>query len=396
MKRPSLFALWLGVGLLALAGCATAPAPAAIKAPLQLLDDAAFAAPSHTIDAAEVFALSPAMRRYVDVEIALQLRQLGRHRGLVNALHHKAQLRLDYDTEVTRNAAQAFEARSGNCLSLVVMSAALAKYLDLPLAYQALVGQESWSRSGDLSIVNGHVNIVIDKRLIDRVVGLEQETPLQLSFGTLPAGRGALLRQVSESTIVAMFMNNRASEAMVRGELADAYAYARAAVLHEPGYVSAYNTLAVVYQRHGLPGHAERAYRFALERDENHLPTLDNLSRLLAAQGRAAEAAPLRQRLARLEAEPPFMHFDLGRAAAQAGDYRSAREHILREMKRDPDYHEFHFWLAVALYGLGDATQAREHLTQAMRNSTTRREQELYAAKLQRVVQTPSATPLSN
>lgn len=377
--------LWLAAGLMALAGCATAPAPAANEAPLHLLDDAAFAAPSHTIDTAEVFALSPAMRHYIDVEIAPQLRQRGRHRGLVDALHHKAQLRLDYDTDVTRNAAQTFEARSGNCLSLVVMSAALAKYLDLPLFYQAVVGQETWSRSGDLSIINGHVNIVIDKRLIDRVVGLEQETLLQLSFDTLPAGRGALLRRVSESTIVAMFMNNRATEALVRGELADAYAYARAAVLHEPAYVSAYNTLAVVYQRRGLAEHAERAYRFALWRNEDHPPALDNLARLLEAQGRAAEAAPLRQRLARLEAEPPFLHFDLGRAAAQAGDYRAAREHILREMKRDPDYHEFHFWLAVALYGLGDVAQAREHLTQAMRNSTTKREQSLYAAKLESV-----------
>ena len=112
---------------------------------------------------------------------------------------------------------------------------------------------------------------------------------------------------------------------------------------------------------------------------------MHNLSRLLDAQGRGAEAAPWRAKLARLEVEPPFHHFDLGRAAIEAGDFRSAREHILREMRRDPDYHEFHFWLAVALYGLGDVAQAREHLTTAMQNSTTRREQSLYASKLQRL-----------
>jgi tetratricopeptide (TPR) repeat protein len=142
----------------------------------------------------------------------------------------------------------------------------------------------------------------------------------------------------------------------------------------------------VVYQRRGLSGHAERAYRHALERDDSYLPAMLNLARLLDGQGRSAEAAPLHQRLARLEAEPPFKHFDLGRAAAQAGDFRSAREHILREMRRDPDYHEFHFWLAVALYGLGEVEQARAHLTTAMKNSTTRREQSLYASKLQRLV----------
>ena len=368
--------------LAGLGGCATAPQPVLLP---QLFDDAAFAAPAHKIDAAEVFALSPAMRHYLEVEIAPQTRVLGRQRGLVNALQSKAQLRLDFDTDVTRTAAEAFDARAGNCLSLVVMTAALARHLELPVHYQALVGQETWSRSGDLSLVNGHVNITVDKRLIDRVAGVDPDSQVRLEFGPIPAGRGASLQQVSEATILAMFMNNRAAEALVRGEINDAYAYARDAVLQDPGYPSSYNTLGVVYQRRGLATHAERAYRHALVRDAGHAPALSNLARLLDGQGRNAEAAPLRQRLARLEAEPPFRHFDLGRAAAQAGDFRAAREHLLREMRRDPDYHEFHFWLAVALYGLGEVDQARTHLSTAMKNSTTRREQALYASKLQRL-----------
>ena len=383
MKRLRLLAVLASIAVLA--ACATAPLPTPAQAPLHLFQDDAFEAPSHRIAAAEVFALSPAMERYLEVEIAPQLRRLGRQRGLVDALYSTAQLRLDFDTDTTRTAAEAFEARAGNCLSLVVMTAALAKHLDLPIQYQALIGQESWSRSGDLSFVNGHVNITVARRLVDRLAAFDADTQLRLDFGVLPVGRGSLLQAVSESTIVAMFMNNRAAEALARGDVADAYAYAREAVLREPGYVGAYNTLGVVYQRRGLAEAAERVYRHALDRDADHRAALLNLSRLLAGQGRSAEAAPWRARLARLEAEPPFQHFDLGRAAAQAGDFRAAREHILREMRRDPDYHEFHFWLAVALYGLGEVEQAREHLTTAMKNSTTRREQAIYAAKLQRL-----------
>ena len=380
MKRPSMIALCLGLGLLA--GCAaTRPLPATV--PPQLFADDAFEAPAHLVAPAEVFALSPAMKRYLEVEIASQIRSRGRLRGLIEALHSKAQLHLEFDTDTTRTAAEAFDARAGNCLSLVVMTAALAKHLELPLQYQVLIGQETWSRNDNLSIINGHVNITVDKRLVDRVAGYDPDTALRLEFGTLPAGRGSGLRVVSEATIVAMFMNNRAAEWLARGELADAYAYARAAVVQAPDHASGYNTLGVVYQRRGLADRAESAYRHALERDMDDRAALMNLARLLDGQGRAAEAAPLRERLARLEAEPPFMHFDLGRAAAQAGDFRTARDEILRELRRDPDYHEFHFWLAVALYGLGDVERAREHLTTAMQNSTTRREQALYASKLQ-------------
>jgi Flp pilus assembly protein TadD len=193
------------------------------------------------------------------------------------------------------------------------------------------------------------------------------------------------MREVSESTIVAMFMNNRAAESLVRGQMDDAYAYAREAIVQDPSYASGYNTLGVIYQRRGLDVPAERAFQLALERQADSRPALRNLARLYETQGRGAQALPLQQRLAKLEADPPFLHFDLGRAAAQAGDYRSAREHLLREMKRDPDYHEFHFWLAVALAGLGDAAGAREHLATAMNNSTTQREHALYAGKLERL-----------
>jgi tetratricopeptide (TPR) repeat protein len=378
--------------------CATPQeAPPPPPAP-SLFEDSAFGPAAHPPDLQAVFALSPAMNTYVERDIAGLIRQLGPQRALIEALHSKTQLRLEYDAELTRTAAEAFDRRAGNCLSLVVMTAALAKKLDLPIVYQALIGNESWSRSGDLSFVNGHVNITVAKRLIDRVAAYDSDRQLRIDFGAVPVGRGQALRVVSEATILSMFMNNRAAEYLVRGAVDDAYAHARVAVLQDPGYAAAYNTLGVIYQRKGLQAAAERAYLAALARDAEHRSALLNVARLLERQGRAPEAASFLVRLAQIESNPPFAHFDRGVAAAKAGDYRTARDELLREMQRDPDYHEFHFWLAVALYGLGDVEPARRHLTLAMNNSVTRREQALYAGKLRGLEATipAAATPRAN
>ncbi len=380
MSPRRLVALFAALSLVA---CATPEsAPPVVPPPPSLFEDSAFAPPQRVPDAKAVFALSPAMRSYLEKDIAGLIRQQGRQRALVDALYSKAQLRLEYDAELTRNAAEAFDARAGNCLSLVVMTAALAKHLELPIAFQALVGHESWSRSGDLSFVNGHVNITVAKRLVDRVGAYDPDTQLRIAFDSVPMGRGQGLQVIDEATIVSMFMNNRAAEYLVRGAFDDAYAHARQAVLSNPAYAGAYNTLGVIYQRRGLSSAAERAYRAALGRDNNHKAGLQNLARLLRQLGRDTEALPLETRLAQLERDPPFAHFDRGVAAAKAGRYAEAREHLLREMQRDPDYHEFHFWLAQALYGLGDVTEARKHLDSAMRNSITTRERALYGAKL--------------
>ncbi len=78
---------------------------------------------------------------------------------------------------------------------------------------------------------------------------------------------GFSTRPISEATIVAMYMNNRAAEALTEGHVDDAYWWARAAIGEAPRFFSAYNTLGVVYQRHGNLPEAEQVLAYALERE---------------------------------------------------------------------------------------------------------------------------------
>jgi Flp pilus assembly protein TadD len=68
-----------------------------------------------------------------------------------------------------------------------------------------------------------------------------------------------------------------------------------------------------------------------------------------------------------------------------SGDYQSAREQFAKEVARAPYNDELHYWLAVAHAGLGDTEQARRELAKALDYSTTRKDHDLYAAKLDRL-----------
>jgi hypothetical protein len=109
--------------VLALAGCASVPS----QLPEGLVHDALFAPPSRPVRAADVFAVSAEMKAFLAEDIERLVRTKGTRRGLFEALHDKAGLSLEYDSAATRNAAEAFAARKGNCLSLVIMTAAFAK-----------------------------------------------------------------------------------------------------------------------------------------------------------------------------------------------------------------------------------------------------------------------------
>ena len=145
----------------ALAGCASL-VPAT---PDALLHDSLFANPPRPADADAVLALSPAMLAHLQVLRGQVSRAADLPLALGTSLYKPGGLRLDYDASVTRNAAQAFAARSGNCLSLVVMTAALAGALGLEVGFREVPTGDLFRREGDLTLHTGHVNLVLAPRL---------------------------------------------------------------------------------------------------------------------------------------------------------------------------------------------------------------------------------------
>lgn len=376
--------LWCAVAL-CVGGCATpppAPAPAA-----QLFHDQLFKPPAAPIDTRAIFAVNDQMRDYLKHKLVRRAGERDARRALFEALYQRDQLKLEYDSAMTRNAAQTFEARAGNCLSLVIMTAALARELNFTVQFQQIHMDELWSRSGNLYFASTHVNLVLGKKLKSQLDGplYDNSNTLTVDFIPIPPKARESARLLEEATIVAMYLNNRAAELLVAGSVDDAYWAARQAVEADPDFVNAYNTLAVVYQNHGAPAQAEQALRYALRRAPDNTIFLSNLAQSLEAQQRMAEAAEVRTRLARLEPYPPFHFFNLGRQAVELGDYGRARLLFERELERTPDYHEFHYWLALCHYHLGNLRAADKHMKQALDNSTTRGDHDLYAAKLDRI-----------
>jgi Tfp pilus assembly protein PilF len=187
---------------------------------------------------------------------------------------------------------------------------------------------------------------------------------------------------ISERTVVAMYMNNRAAETLVQGKLDEAYWWARSAIEYEPSFLMGYNTLSTIYQRHGDIGQAERTLRFAHQHAPLNTVILFNLSEVTKAQGKTEESARFKAELERLEPYPPFHFFHIGQKAMADGDYTKARSMFVREVQRAPYYHEFHFWLAKASFALGNLKEADKHMALALMNSTTRGDRAIYAGKL--------------
>ena len=362
-----------------LSACSTSPTlPTA-----DLFNDAVFKPATHVNDADRLFTLTPAMRAYLDSQaFKRQLRVTGPTKGLVDALYKDGELKLDYDATETRPAADTYLARKGNCLSLVIMTAAFAKALDLDVIFQGVLVDEQWSRAGGLYIANTHVNLSIAK---DRNrSGSRDAFPTRTVIDFIPSDDAARQRTypISEETIVAMYLNNRAGEALADNRIDEAYWWARAAVQKDPEYITAYNTLGVAYQKRGHHALAEHVYKRGLERAPEETTIMHNLVQVLKARGRPDEAASLARQLAAIEPYPAYHFFEKGITALVAGDIKMAKSMFEREVKRAPYNHEFHYWLAVAHLNQGDTRAARTQLSAAIDYSTVPAAKRRYVAKL--------------
>jgi Tfp pilus assembly protein PilF len=323
------------------------------------------------------------MRAHLDSPaFRAQLAARGPQHGLFDALYKKGDLKLEYDAAVTRDAAGTFAAGKGNCLSLVIMTAAFAKALGIPVVFQMVEVDEQWSRNGSIYVASAHVNLSLPMRgetLGTRVAG---HNSLTIDFVPPEDAARFFTQPIDEQRITAMYLNNRAAEELAAGRLDEAYWYARAAIGTQPAYVVAYNTLGVIYQRHGDYAQAERVYKRALEREREDTIVMHNLVPVLAKLGKAEESKALAARLASIEPVPPFYYFQKGVKAMEEARYEDAKSWFAREVKRSPYYHEFHFWLGLAYLRLGETGRADTEMKNALDTSTTDSATRLYSAKL--------------
>ncbi|MBC8056611.1 MAG: hypothetical protein H7Y61_08530, partial [Rhizobiales bacterium] len=289
----AIFALFF----LVLAGCASSPP---MPPPADLLRDDLFQAPSVAIDPDEAMALSAPMQTYLDSRLRRVPRGVDRRAWLMEALYRRDELRLEYDASTTRTAAQAFEARSGNCLALVMMTGAFAKAMGLSVRYQLVLGADAFERAGDLAISIGHVNLTLEEQTQGRTFISSDRDPWTVDF--IPPGGIARwrTRTLQEHTVVAMFLNNRAVESLVGGRLDDAYWWAREAIRRDPELLGAYVTLGVIYRSRQHPALAEATLARVNEREPDNTHALSNRFLALGDLGRQAVAGALQQRLDRL------------------------------------------------------------------------------------------------
>lgn len=335
------------------------------------------------ISAEQVLAISPAMEQFLEKEVLPRSKKTELRLALFQAISQDNRISLEYDASLTRNAAQAFEAKTGNCLSLVLMTSALAKKLGLQVDFRNVMVDTLWRQADQLVLATGHVNIALGRYRQAYLSTSDDNDVLVIDFLPPPEAIKYPSISISEARILAMYFNNRAAESLQQAQLNDAYWYAKSAIAQDPGFLPALNTLGVIYQRGQHYQLASQVYRQILSVAPDHLLALSNLQDSLSRSGDSAGASQIQARLTQLRYQEPFRHFQTGKALYQQASFTAARTAFQEQLRITPQHTESYHWLAMTYLHLGDTASANQQLVLARESATTAQTRQRFDLKLQ-------------
>ena len=270
---------------------------------------------------------------------------------LQDLLYGEDHLNIRYSDAKTHTAAEIFRAREGNCLSVMNLYVAMARYLGLDANFQTVEVQPSWDRRGDLLVVSQHINAT--GRLSSRhyyVVDFTPEIALQSMTESI----------VSDAAARSLYFNNLGVEALVAGHTGQAIGYIKNALFIDPTNSFAWNNLGTAYRRLGNEELAEFSYHFSFSLDNTNATAINNLAKLFRARGDEERAMRYASVIDKFNRRNPYFQYAQGRRAYERGDYESARFHFRRAIRLKPYEPSFHTGLAMAYVQLGELNLARD------------------------------------
>lgn len=338
------------VGVLTLVACATLPPGKVTPPPLQN------AGPAVQVEDIDVLALSPAMREFLERYVLEYPSEQTRLELLTLAITSSGVLNFKYDDRLTLTAAEAFEARTGNCIGFANMMIALARAAGLDAHYQEVFIRPEWSDyEDDTVLLFNHVNVLIDTPRMSWVVDVS-------GINIRPTERR---RTIDDSYAKALYLNNIAVESLLVNDLPTAYAYMRKAIETDATATDPWVNLGVLYGRNDQLDDAAFAFNRALAIDPAEHSAMSNLYEVYIEQGKLGLAEEIESRVERYRRNNPYYLLKLSDLALANKQYRESIELLKSAIEKKDDDYKLHFALAKTQYLSGELAAAQKSLLRA-------------------------------
>jgi len=291
--------------------------------------------------------------------------------------------------DATSNSFQTYETRSGNCMSLALLTTALAKHAEVPIKYQVVRRLPTFKEFGSVTFSSQHVRSVITEPEVEPVTPQENKV-LQLNsvfraaaiIDYYPSRYNYVDGYVNENELIAMYYRNLAAEELGQKNYSRAYWLAKESLQYIENNIDVINTLGVIYRRLGDLEVARNLYVFGLQHEPDNTTLLRNYKVLLRDLGDEKQALLVAKKLEKLGNENPFILVKKANTLYAEKDYFAARKFYIQAIDVAPYLHQSYFGLAKTEYAFGNVKRAKKLFEVAYSKAYDDENRMLYRAKL--------------
>jgi len=349
-----------------------------------LFADITFEKPDDLAKTSDIYYLTEPQKNMLNIMVKPSLTQSFTRQIVDNLLQENYQ-GFDYDNSFTRSATNTLSSKQGNCLSMVILSVAMAKHFDIKFKIYDIKTAPVWDRNGGLFLINGHVNVQLENTNYNTkhsVYEFMQNRFVTLDFLPQASRRSLSKKQINELQLAGMYFANLAADAMVKKDWNRAYWLLKESLSNAPNFSAAWNSLAVLYRLTGDDDLAESVYKHALVLEPNDNNVVANLAILLSSQGRYQELFDYQRQIDLAELKNPYRYFDKAQYAFYDKEFDKAIKLYKKAIKMAPQIDEFYFGLYLTYLEIGDRKRAIKYLKIARKKSSTVDSRHRYNAKL--------------
>ena len=274
------------------------------------------------------------IRVLVDKAVQDEDENEGRLRKLLLLLYGSDGLALRYAPEVTHTAIESFAARQGNCLSVMNLFVAMARYAGIDANFQTVKVRPNWDRRGNLVVLSQHINATGRFGPHRRYVSdFTPEVSLQQFTSTT----------LTDVQARSLYFTNIGVEALIEGNSEEALDFLKNALFLDPDSSVAWNNIGAIYSDLGNSELTEFSYKMSVLKDSNSMSAIGNLAKFYRKNGQLARAKQYDRAIERFNETNPYFFYSQGSAALSDDDFVLAEELFLKAvslMRFEPVFYQ--------------------------------------------------------
>lgn len=299
---------------------------------------------------------------------------------LYNYLQHKI---ADFSYEGKNYPAeQALEKLQGNCMTLALLTSALAQLAGIETGYRVIYQEPMIDYDQNIFISSNHIRTYLYKTNPAPEQGMLLLQRAALVIDYFPEKGNMAGDEISAERFYAMLYNNLAADALLSGNTDNAFHLSQKALSYDASFTPSINMIALMYHRKGALAEAAAWFDYGLQQRDSKITLLTNYRDFALKTHDHQLLEKINQQLISNNDDNPYAWLALAIDAERSQQPQHAQLYYKKLLEKAPYLHNANLALVRLYLKENNVEAAQELIEQAMSYAYDPQRLQLYQTKL--------------